>query len=116
MPGLKKNKIRIKLIQDIPAGDVTLSLNLAGCSPVVKTIPAAPDTVFAANFNAISLDIPIRTAPSARASITKYTYWKEWEKEKRNNFCFLLHSYKIVVFEITILNYDSVWLILFERK
>lgn len=45
-----------------------------GCSPVSRTMTAAPFTVWAASFIAIALGRPIRTPPSASASISTKMY------------------------------------------
>mmetsp|Transcript_13593 Transcript_13593/g.21726 ORF Transcript_13593/g.21726 Transcript_13593/m.21726 type:complete len:212 (+) Transcript_13593:179-814(+) len=58
----------------VPPGDATLSLSNPGCSPVSSTIFAAPKTVCAAKFKATDLGRPMRTPPSAIASIIMYTY------------------------------------------
>jgi hypothetical protein len=58
---------------NLPAGDVTSSFSFPGCSRVSLTIVPAPRTVCDANRYAISLGMPIRTAPSAIASIITYT-------------------------------------------
>ena len=56
-----------------PAGVVTWSFNMAGCSPVMSTLRAAPSTVWAASSVATSRGRPSLSPPSARDSIIIYT-------------------------------------------
>src|SRR5256712_4868290 len=59
---------------EVPPGEQTMSLTAPGWSPVSRNSVAAPRTVWVARFIAVIRSSPIRTPPSASASITTAMY------------------------------------------
>ncbi len=57
----------------VPPGEATRSFRTPGCSPVSRTMEAAPKTVWAARRVATSRGSPILTPPSDKASMQRKT-------------------------------------------